>query len=476
MNRNRTLLLVVVCLAQFMVVLDVSIVNIALPSIRTDLGFSTTGLQWVINTYTLAFAGFLMLGGRAADLLGRRRMFLVGTGLFTLASLVCAASSSQGVLLGARAFQGLGGAVISPATLAIVMTSFPEGRERTRALGVWAAMAGLGASTGAVLGGLLTQSVSWESIFLINVPIGIGVLAVGRGVIAEGRRAGERHFDVAGATLVTAGLVALVYGIVRSDGLGWGAPGVLAPIGAGLALLALFAFVEQRVARAPLVPLSIFRRGQLTAANVVVLLLYAGLFSTFFFVTLYLQQVEHYSALQAGVAFLPTTLGIAVASTLADRVITVLGPRMTLTAGMLSTAASMVWYSTLSPGDAYLALMLPASILMAAGVGLSLVSATVVAVQGVPREQSGLASGLLNSSRFIGGALGLAALSTIAESHTHAALAAGTAPARALTDGYGAAFVVAAIACVVAAALAAAFIRAPRPAVRQDAALVTEAS
>ena len=476
MNRNRTLLLVVVCLAQFMVVLDVSIVNVALPSIRTDLGLSTTGLQCVVNTYTLTFAGFLMLGGRAADLLGRRRMFLVGTGLFTFASLVCAASSSAGVLLGARALQGLGGAVISPATLAIVMTSFPEGRERTRALGVWAAMAGLGASTGAVLGGLLTQSVSWESIFLINVPIGIGVLAVGRRVIAEGRREGERHFDVAGATLVTLGLVALVYGIVRSDTLGWGAPGVLAPIGAGLALLALFAVVEQRVARAPLVPLSIFRRGQLTAANLIVLLLYAAMFSTFFFITLYLQQVEHYSALHAGVAFLPTTLGVAVASSLADRVIAVLGPRLTLTTGMLSMAAAMSWYSTLSPGDSYLTLILPASVLMAVGIGLSLVSATVVAVQGVPREQSGLASGLLNSSRFIGGALGLAALTTIAESHTHTSLAAGAAPAHALTDGYSAAFVGAAIVCIAAAAMAAAFIRAPRAAVRQDAALVTEAS
>jgi EmrB/QacA subfamily drug resistance transporter len=476
MTRNRTLLLVVVCLAQFMVVLDVSIVNVALPSIRTDLGLSTAGLQWVVNTYTLTFAGFLMLGGRAADLLGRRRMFLVGTGLFTLASLVCAASSSAGVLLGARAFQGIGGAVISPATLAIVMTSFPEGRERTRALGVWAAMAGLGASAGAVLGGLLTESVSWESIFLINVPIGIGVLAVGRGVIAEGRREGERHFDIAGATLVTAGLVGLVFGIVRSDALGWGAPGVLAPIGAGLVLLALFALVEQYVARAPLVPLSIFRRGQLTAANLVVVLLYAALFSTFFFVTLYLQQVLHYSAFRAGVAFLPTTLGVAVSSSLAERVIAVLGPRLTLTAGMLSAAAAMAWYSTLSPGDAYLAPVLPASVLMAVGIGLSLVSATVVAVQGVPREQSGLASGLLNSSRLVGGALGLATLSTIAESHTHAALATGTAPAQALTDGYGAAFVVAGIVCVAAAALAAAFIRPPRPAVRQDAALVTEAS
>jgi EmrB/QacA subfamily drug resistance transporter len=463
MPRRSNLLLAIVSLAQFMVVLDVSIVNVALPSIRTDLGFSATGLQWVVNAYTLTFAGFLMLGGRASDLLGRRRMFVVGTSLFALASLVCAAASSQGLLVGARALQGIGGAIVSPATLAVITSSFPEGLERNRALGVWAATAGLGASAGVLLGGVLTESVSWQSIFLVNVPVGLALVVAGRAVIAEGRRDGERHFDVAGAALITLGLVGLVYGIVRSDALGWGSPGVLGPIAAGLATLALFAFVEQRVARAPLVPLAIFRRAQLSAANVVVLLLYAAMFSMFFFVTLYLQQVLHYSALGAGAAFLPTTLGIATASSLAPRVIARLGPRHTMTVGMLLVALGLAWYSGLSPDSSYLAVVLPGSVLTAAGVGLALVSATIVSVQGVPASQSGLASGLLNSARLMGGALGLAALSTVAASSTHAALVAGSGPAQALTDGYGSALRVGALVGLAGAAIAAAIIRRPAP-------------
>jgi EmrB/QacA subfamily drug resistance transporter len=463
MPRRSNLLLAVVSLAQFMVVLDVSIVNVALPSIRTDLGFSATGLQWVVNAYTLTFAGFLMLGGRASDLLGRRRMFVVGTSLFALASLVCAAASSQGLLVGARALQGIGGAIVSPATLAVITSSFPEGLERNRALGVWAATAGLGASAGVLLGGVLTESVSWQSIFLVNVPVGLALVVAGRAVIAEGRRDGERHFDVTGAALITLGLVGLVYGIVRSDALGWGSPGVLVPIAAGLATLALFAFVEQRVARAPLVPLAIFRRAQLSAANVVVLLLYAAMFSMFFFVTLYLQQVLHYSALGAGAAFLPTTLGIATASSLAPRVIARLGPRHTMTVGMLLVALGLAWYSGLSPDSSYLAVVLPGSVLTAAGVGLALVSATIVSVQGVPASQSGLASGLLNSARLMGGALGLAALSTVAASSTHAALVAGSGPAQALTDGYGSALRVGALVGLAGAAIAAAIIRRPAP-------------
>jgi EmrB/QacA subfamily drug resistance transporter len=463
MPRRSNLLLAVVSLAQFMVVLDVSIVNVALPSIRTDLGFSATGLQWVVNAYTLTFAGFLMLGGRASDLLGRRRMFVVGTSLFALASLVCAAASSQGLLVGARALQGIGGAIVSPATLAVITSSFPEGLERNRALGVWAATAGLGASAGVLLGGVLTESVSWQSIFLVNVPVGLALVVAGRAVIAEGRRDGERHFDVTGAALITLGLVGLVYGIVRSDALGWGSPGVLVPIAAGLATLALFAFVEQRVARAPLVPLAIFRRAQLSAANVVVLLLYAAMFSMFFFVTLYLQQVLHYSALGAGAAFLPTTLGIATASSLAPRVLARLGPRHTMTVGMLLVALGLAWYSGLSPDSSYLAVVLPGSVLTAAGVGLALVSATIVSVQGVPASQSGLASGLLNSARLMGGALGLAALSTVAASSTHAALVAGSGPAQALTDGYGSALRVGALVGLAGAAIAAAIIRRPAP-------------
>jgi len=456
---RKNVLLVLVCMAQFMIVLDISIVNVALPSIHRSLSFSPTGLQWVVNAYTLTFAGFLMLGGRACDLLGRRRMFLVGTAAFALASLICAGASSRGLLLGARGLQGLAGAVVSPATLAILTTSFADGAERDRALGIWAAMSGLGASAGALFGGLLTSAVGWQSIFLVNVPIGLIVVAVGRRVITEGRRDVERHFDVAGALLVTLGLIAIVYGIVRSTSLGWLTAGVLGPVAGGLATLALFTFVEHRVARVPLVPLAIFRRRQLRSANLVILLLYGALFAMFFFVTLYMQQVLHYSALRAGLGFLPMTLGVFVASNIAPRVIARLGARHTVTLGMISAALGMACFTGIHPGASYAAVILPGSVLSAAGLGLALVSATVAAVQGIPAHEAGLASGLVNSSRFIGGALGLAALSTLAAAQTHAAIAHGSAYGQALTDGYGAAFRAGAIVCAIGAVIAATLIR-----------------
>ncbi len=455
-------------MAQFMIVLDVTIVNVALPSIRVDLGFSTTGLQWVVNAYTLTFAGFLMLGGRAADLLGRRRMFLLGTAAFSVASLVCAAASSRGLLIGARALQGVAGAVVSPATLAILTTSFAEGAERNRAVGIWGAMSGLGASAGALVGGLLTSTAGWSAIFLVNVPIGIVVVVLGRRLIQEGKRDDARHFDFAGAVLMTLGLVAAVYGIVRTGTLGWGAPGVLVPVAFGVTALTLFGLWEHRVARAPLVPLSIFRRPQLRAANLVILLLYAALFSTFFFVTLYMQEVLGYSALQAGVGFLPMTLTVFAASQFAPRVIARLGSRRTITVGMLFAATGLVCFTAVHPGAAYLTAILPGSLLAATGMGLANVAATVAAVQGVPNEESGLASGLVNSSRFIGGALGLAALSTLAGTHTHDAMLAGAGHAQALTDGYGAAFRVAVVVCLVGAAAIAALLRPPAPPVGAD--------
>ena len=297
------MLLVLVCLAQLMVILDVSIVNVALPSIRDGLRFSTTGLQWVVNAYTLTFAGFLLLGGRAADLLGRRRVFLAGTALFALASLACALADSRSLLIGARALQGIGGAVISPASLAIIATTFAEGRERSRALGVWGAMGGLGGSLGVLLGGILTQAFSWPAIFLVNVPIAIGVILLSRGLIPEGRReSAARHFDASGALLVTGGLTALVYGIVRTDTLGWGATGVIAPLALGAVLLAAFVFVEGRLAQAPLMPLRVFTMARLRAANLIMFLLYAAVFAIWFFLSLYLQQVLHYDPLQTGAA------------------------------------------------------------------------------------------------------------------------------------------------------------------------------
>jgi EmrB/QacA subfamily drug resistance transporter len=293
----KNALLLIVCLAQFMVILDVSIINVALPSIHNSLRFSTTGLQWVVNAYTLTFAGFLMLGGRAADLLGRRRMFIAGTALFALSSLACTLADSRGLLLGARALQGFGGAVLSPATLSIISSSFKEGAERNRGLAMWGAMGALGASSGALLGGILTQAFGWPAIFAVNVPLGVLVVVFGMRVIPATRAVEEaKHFDASGAMLVTASLVSFTFGIVRSDTLGWGSTGVLAPLAAGAILLAAFVLVEARIAQAPLVPLRVFRVGQLRIANLVVTLLYAAFFPVWFFLTLYLQQVLHYDS------------------------------------------------------------------------------------------------------------------------------------------------------------------------------------
>jgi EmrB/QacA subfamily drug resistance transporter len=455
-RRDSNGLLVLVCLAQYMVILDVSIVNVALPAIRGDLGFSTTGLQWVVNAYTLTFAGFLMLGGRASDLLGRRRVFLGGAAVFVAASLICAVAGSQGVLLGARALQGVGAAIISPASLAIITTSFAEGRERNRALGVWGAMAGLGGSSGVLLGGALTQGVGWPAIFLINVPIGLTVLLLGPRLVPEGRAAGVRkHFDAAGAVLVTGGLTALVYGIVRTDTLSWGAPGVLAPLALGVVLLAAFALVEGKLSPDPLMPLRIFRMPRLRSANLVIILLYSGFFAMWFFLSLYLQQVHHDGALETGLAFLPMTLTIVAASSLAPRLVARFGIRNVLTAGMLSAGAGLALLTGLEPGSSYAAPFLPGGLLAAAGLGLSLVPATIAAVQGVPAAESGLASGLLNTSRLVGGALGLAVLTTLATSRTDSKLAAGVETLQAHTDGYRLAFAVGALLCLLGAIAAA---------------------
>jgi EmrB/QacA subfamily drug resistance transporter len=453
-------LLVLICLAQFMVILDISIVNVALPAIRGGLHFSTTGLQWVVNAYTITFGGFLLLGGRAADLLGRRRVFLAGTALFSLASLLCAFASSRGLLIGARTLQGFGGAVLSPASLSIITTSFAEGAERNRALGVWGAMAGFGGAAGVLLGGLLTQGLGWPAIFLINVPVGAAVVLVGRHVIPESRREDiERHFDVTGATLVTLGLIVAVLAIVRSESLGWGSAGVLGPLALAAALLALFALVETRFAAAPLLPLGILRMPRLRAANLVIALLYSGVFSMWFFLTLYMQQVLHFDALRAGLAFLPMTLSIVAAAALAPRLVARFGVQSVLATGMLSAAAGLGLLTGVRPGGGYFATVLPGGVLGAAGLGLSLVPATIAAVQGVSAEQSGLASGLLNTSRLVGGALGLAVLSTIADSHTTSQLTAGASSLGALSSGYQLAFGIGALLCLLGALAAAVLLR-----------------
>ncbi|MBO0768800.1 MAG: MFS transporter, partial [Solirubrobacterales bacterium] len=430
-------LVLVVCLAQFMVILDVSIVNVALPSIHSGLHFSDTALQWVVNAYTITFAGFLLLGGRAGDLLGRRRVFLAGTAAFTICSLACAVSGSQGWLLGARGLQGLAGAVLSPATLAIITTATPEGPERTRALGIWGAVGGLGASSGSILGGVLTQTLGWPAIFAINVPIGVAVVLGALSVVPGDSAAdvdAERHFDLTGAVLGTAGLALLAFGIVRSTAVGWGSAGVLVPLGAAFVLIAAFLFVEARVAAAPLVPLSIFRLGQLRWANAAVLLLYAGVFSMFYFLTLFLQQVQGMDALEAGLAFLPTTLCVFLGSTRAPLLVARIGLGATVSGGLVLSTLGLGYLSLIHPGVSYWIRVVPGMIVAGLGMGTTLVSGTVAAMRGVPAAESGLASGLLNTARLMGGALGLAVLATIANSATRGDH--GVAPPVALTHGY----------------------------------------
>jgi EmrB/QacA subfamily drug resistance transporter len=460
---RKDALLLTVCLAQFMVILDISIVNVALPDIHSSLGFSDTGLQWVVNAYTLSFAGFLMLAGRATDLLPRRQVFLVGVGLFALASLGCALADGQGVLVGARAIQGLGAAVISAASLSIVTGSFKEGAERNRALGLWAAMGGVGGSAGALLGGALTQAFSWPAVFIINVPVGIAVVLAGRRLIPRlDAVANERKLDVPGAVLISGGLTAIVYGIVRTDSLGWGSLGVLVPLALGIVLLGLFALVEGKLAADPLIPLDVFKMPALRAANLVVALLFAAMFGMWYFVSLFLQEVKGDNALLAGVSFLPMTLLIFAASATAPKLVARLGVRTTLGIGMTLATIGFLVLATVEASSSYAVAILPGGMLAALGTGWSLVPATIVAVKGVPPEQNGLASGVVNTSRLVGGTLGLAVLTTLATSRTNHLLGGGTAQLDALTSGYRLAFLIGAGLCLLGAAAAVTLLR-PRP-------------
>jgi EmrB/QacA subfamily drug resistance transporter len=387
-------------------------------------------------------------------------MFFLGTLLFSSASLLCAVSPSAAILLGARAIQGVGAALLSPATLAIITTSFDEGPPRNRALGIWGAVGAIGATSGVLLGGVLTQGFGWPAIFLINVPIGAAVVLFSSGLIPEGRReTANRHFDLLGAALVTLGMTALTYGIVTTDRLGWGSLGVIAPLAAGSASLLAFALYEGLVAREPLMPLGVFRLPSLRAANLVIFLLYAAIFGFWFFQSLYMQGTLHYSALATGLAFAPMTLAVATGATLAPRLARRVGPRAVLVAGMLSAAAGEALLTGVHPGGSYLGQVFPGGMLGAFGLGLSLVPATIIAVQGVGAATSGLASGVLNTSRFVGAALGLAVLSTVAASHTHSEIASGTSAAMALTDGFQLQFELGALFCLAGALMAAVLLR-----------------
>src|SRR3954462_10086357 len=355
-SRARWAAVVLACVAQFMVILDVSVVNVALPSIRDSLHFSGAGLQWVVTAYPLTFAGFLLLGGRMADLLGRRRVFIGGLLLFSIASLLGGLASSQGMLVAARAAQGLGGAIVSPASLAIITTTFTDGSDRNKALGAWGAMGGAGGAFGVLLGGILTDALSWQWILFINVPIGLTAALLTPRFVAEGRAAGgTRNFDVAGALSVTLGLVAIVYAIVRTEVNGWGSAETIVVLAVGVALIALFLVIEGRFAARPLMPLRIFRSRALSGANGVVFLLGAGMFGMWYFVSLYLQQVLGYSPLEAGLAFLPMTIAIIVGSTVSSRLTSRRGAKPLLVTGMTLQAIGLVLFTGVSAHGSYLA-------------------------------------------------------------------------------------------------------------------------
>ncbi len=444
------------CLAQFMVILDVSVVNVALPSIRTALHFTESDLQWVVNAYTVTFAGFMLLGGRAADLIGRRRVFVAGLLLFGLASLAGGFAESQGTLIAARAVQGLGGAVIAPASLSILTATFEEGSARNRAVGIWGAMGAAGGSAGVLLGGMLTEWLNWRWILFINVPIAVLAAIAAERYIAEGRNPERaRGFDLPGAVTATAGLTLLVLGIVRTSVTGWGSASTLAFMVGGIALLLMFVVIEGRVAKSPLMPLKIFRSRTLSAANLVVLMLGAAMFAMWFFVSLYLQQVLHFSPIEAGLAFLPMTFLLATCSTLSSRMVLRFGAKTLLVTGMSLLTIGLLWFTDVSAGGSYAGNVLAPSLIVAVGMGIAFVPVTLAAVSGVAPHEAGLASGIVNTSRLFGGALGLAILATIATSTTNSDLHRHVATGAALSNGFDTAFVVAAAFAFVGAVIAA---------------------
>jgi len=449
-STNPWLILVLVCFAQFMVVLDATVVNVALPSIQKDLGLSEANLQWIVNAYTLVFGGFLLLGGRAGDLLGRKRLFLFGLVVFTTASLLDGLATSSGMLIGSRALQGLGAAFISPAALAIVSTTFEEGAERAKALGVWAAIAIGGSAVGLIVGGALTQLLSWPWIFFINVPVGIAVFAASLRYLPESRdEQMHRSFDVAGAISVTGGLMVLVYAIVSAQEHGWTSARTLATFAAAAILLVAFVVIEQRQ-RSPLVRLSIFRVRSLRAANIAMFLVGAGLFAMFFFNTLYIQKVLGYGPLEAGLAFLPFTFGIIVSAGIASRYAPRVGVRPIAIAGMSVTILGLLYLTRISVNGNYASDVLPALLLTALGLGCVFVPLTLIATTGLDDDDQGLASGIFNTSQQIGGALGLAILASFAASKTTDVLGSGGSQQEALVKGFHVAFAGGAVFMIIA--------------------------
>jgi EmrB/QacA subfamily drug resistance transporter len=453
---RKGLALLLLCAVQFMVVLDIAIVNVALPTIKTALDFDETNLSWVINAYTLTFGGLLMLGGRTADLLGRRRMFMVGLALFSGASLVCGLATSEATLIAARAIQGVGAAIISPAALSILTTTFDEGAERNKALGIWGAVAGTGGAAGVLLGGILTDQLNWSWIFYINVPVGIAAIALAPRILRESRiEQGRRAFDLLGATLVTGGLSLLVYALVQTVDHSWTAPRTIGMFAGAAVLLAGFTATEARAA-APLMPLRLFRNRSLSGGNVVGLMLGASIFSMFFLLTLYMQQVLGYSPLKTGIGYLLVATVIIISAGASQALVTRIGVRTVLAVGMSLTAAGLVYFSQVSVDGSYWTDLAPGFVLSGVGLGFSFVPVTIAALVGVEQNEAGVASGIINTSQQIGGALGVAILVTVANSRITDLVAGGTDPLTAQTEGYARAFFVGA--GLAAVSLAATFV------------------
>jgi len=438
-NRRRWIALLLLCMVQFMVVLDIAIVNVALPSIQTDLGFTQENLQWVISAYSLVFGGFLLLGGRLADLLGRRRVFMVGLVIFTIGSLLCGLSWSEGSLIAARALQGLGAATISPAALSILTTMFREGRERNIALGAWGAVGGVGAAAGVLLGGVLVDLLSWPWIFYVNVPVGVISLIATPILLSESRDERESSFDVLGALLVTSGLSILVLGITKGHDWGWSSGKTIGVFAVSAVLLVAFIAQESRAAH-PLMPFSIFRLQTLTAANIVMFIMGTALFSMFLMLTLYMQQVLHFSPLKTGVGYLAVAGTAIIWANVAAAAVTRVGVKPTLVTGMSVMTVGLVLFTQVSVDGSYWRNLFPGFLVIGFGMPLAFVSLTIAALAGTREHEAGLASGLINTSQQIGGAVGIAILSTIATSTTSDSVASGTPVPEALTHGFQNAF------------------------------------
>ena len=464
-TRTRWLALLVLCLGDLMIVLDTTIVNVALPSIREDLAFSQTSLAWVVNAYVLTFGGFMLLGGRLGDLFGHRRLFLGGLTLFTGASLACGLAGSQEFLVGARAVQGIGGAVVSAVALSLIMTLFTEPAERTKAMGVFGFVMAGGGSIGVLLGGILTDALSWNWIFLVNLPVGVAVFALCLVLLpGGGGRAADGRLDVAGAVTVTASLMLAVYAIVNGNEAGWGSGRTIGLLIAAAGLLALFLGIESRV-RSPLVPLGLFRLRNVATANVVGVLWSGSMFAWFFLSALYLQLVLGYRPLEVGLAFLPANLIMGAFSLgLSAKLVLRFGIRAPLATGMLLVAVGLLLFARAPVDGSFLVDVLPAMTVLGFGVGIAFNPVLLAAMSDVEPSQAGLASGVVNTSFMMGGALGLAVLASLATSRTDSLLASGDSNAAALNGGYHTAFLVGALFATVAAVVAATLLRSTKPA------------